>query len=300
MKARAAPAAVPLTGLVAGAGAYLLWGLFPFYFKALATIPPLEIVAWRVVLSVVALVPLLPLGSATAEVRSALADRRTMLPLVAAALLLAGNWLVYVLAVIGGQVLDASLGYFLCPLVMVALGVLVLGERPTGLLLAAVALAALAVLLLMVGLGVVPRVALFLAVSFGLYGLLRKRLPVGAVAGLFLECLLTLPLALLYLGWLAVGPGLAFPTGGRATDLLLLAAGVVTVAPLLLFGIGARRLTLTTVGLLQYIAPSLIFIEGAWLFGEPLSPWRLVSFALIWLALALATLDGLRRGRPRP
>jgi chloramphenicol-sensitive protein RarD len=218
-----------------------------------------------------------------------------MLLLVAAALLLSSNWLVYVLAVVGDQVLDASLGYFLCPLVLVALGVLVLGERLSPLRLAAVALAAAGVLLLIVGLGVVPRIALFLAVSFGLYGLLRKRLPVGPVAGLFLECLLTLPLAVLLLAGLALRGGLAFPTGAIGPDLLLLAAGAVTIAPLLLFGLGARRLPLTTVGLLQYIAPSLMLLEGVWLFGEPLSAWRLASFALIWAALALSTADGLRR-----
>jgi chloramphenicol-sensitive protein RarD len=295
MASRAAPAPAPLAGLAAGAGAYILWGLFPFYFKGVAEFPALEIVAWRVILSVVTLLPLLLLGNAAAEVRQALRERRTMLLLALAALLLAANWLVYVLAVIGGQVLDASLGYFMCPLVMVALGVTVLRERPSGLLLVAVGLAAVAVLVQIVGLGVVPRIALFLAVSFGLYGLLRKRIPVGAVAGLFLECLLVLPFAVLLLAWLAGRHGLAFPTGGTGTDLLLLAAGAVTVAPLLLFGLGARRLSLTTVGLLQYIAPSLIFLEGAFLFGEPLSAWRLTSFALIWAALALSTIDGLRR-----
>jgi chloramphenicol-sensitive protein RarD len=162
---------------------------------------------------------------------------------------------------------------------------------------AAVALVAAALALLVVGLGVVPKVALFLAVSFGLYGLIRKRAAVGAVVGLLIECVLTLPLALALLLWVGLGGGIAFPTGRPGLDLLVMASGAITVAPLVLFGYGARRLPLTTVGLLQYIAPSMIFIEGVWLFGEPLSAWRLAAFSLIWAALALYTADGWRQHR---
>lgn len=286
------------SGLAAGISAYVLWGLFPFYFHLIREIDPLEIVGWRILLSSLTLALLLPIGGQARDMMTALRDRHLMRLLLPAALLLFGNWLAYVLAVTGGHMLDASLGYFMCPLVMVALGVFVLREPLTPLQLAAIALVVAAIALLIVALGVVPKLALFLAVSFGLYGLIRKRAPVGAVVGLLIECLLTLPLALALLLWIGLGDdGLAVPSGRIGLDLLVLASGAITVAPLVLFGYGARRLPLTTVGLLQYIAPSMIFIEGVWLFGEAMSLWRLVAFSMIWAALALYTVDGWRRHR---
>jgi chloramphenicol-sensitive protein RarD len=199
--------------------------------------------------------------------------------------------------VTGGNVLDASLGYFLCPLVNVAFGVLVLKERLTKGQLAAVALAASAVVLLIAGLGIVPKIALFLAISFGLYGLLRKRLPVDPLSALFLECALLLPVALVIAVWLAADGTLRTAEGEPVTLLLLALSGVITVGPLLLFGLGAKRLRLTTIGVLQYIAPTMLFLEGALWFGEPLNPWRLAAFVMIWGALAIYTLDGVLRSR---
>jgi chloramphenicol-sensitive protein RarD len=146
-------------------------------------------------------------------------------------------------------------------------------------------------------LGIVPKIALFLAVSFGLYGLLKKRLPVDALTALFLECALLVPVALAVAFWLHATGNLATTTADAATLLLLLLAGAITVVPLLMFGMGAQRLRLSTVGILQYIAPTMLFIEGVIWFGEPLNPWRLAAFALIWLALAIYTVDGLRRAR---
>lgn len=286
-------------GLAAGVAAYVLWGLFPLYFRLIDELSPVEIVGWRILFSAATLALLLPIGGQARELVAALRDPRLMRLLLPAALLLFGNWFAYVLAVTGGNALDASLGYFMCPLVMVALGVVALGERLNTLQSLAVALVVLAIALLVCAGGVVPKVAIFLAVSFGIYGLLRKRAAVGAVVGLLIECLLTVPLALALLLWVAHRHGLGFPSGRTGLDLLVLVSGAVTVAPLVLFGYGARRLRLSTVGLLQYIAPSMIFVEAVWLFGEPLSSWRLAAFALIWTALALYTLDGLRRPATR-
>jgi chloramphenicol-sensitive protein RarD len=286
-------------GLLCGAGAFVLWGIYPFYFKALAEVPALEIVVHRIVWSTPVLALLLLRGDGWAEVARTVRDWHLLRGLLATTLLIATNWLVYVLAVTGGQVLDASLGYYMCPLVSVVLGVVVLKERLTRVQIMAVGLVALAVVLLIATLGVVPKVALFLAASFGLYGLFRKRLPVAPAAALFLECALLLPVALLLLAWFAGRGELVGPAAAPWTFFLLAMAGVVTVGPLLLFGMGAKRLRLTTVGLLQYITPTMLLVEGVLWFGEALNPWRLLAFALIWAALALYTWEGLRQARGR-
>lgn len=295
------PAAAPVDtreGLLLGAGAFVLWGLYPFYFKALAHVPALEIVAHRIVWSTLVLAVLIQLRREWTAVIQALREPAVRRGLLVTTTLIATNWLVYVLAVTGDQVLDASLGYFMCPLVSVILGMVVLKERLSRVQLLALALVAAAVAMLVVVLGVVPKVALFLAVSFALYGLLRKRLPVPALTALFVECALLLPVAALITAWLAATGGLVLPMDDPWAFFLLTLAGVITAGPLLLFGLGARRLRLSTVGLLQYIAPSMLFFEGVFWFGEPLNPWRLAAFVLIWAALALYTADEWRRSRP--
>jgi chloramphenicol-sensitive protein RarD len=284
-------------GLAIGISAFLLWGLYPAYFRALAHVGPWEIVAHRIVWSTVLLAILLACTTGFSEARAALGARGSLLTLLATTLLILINWLVYVIAVLNGQVLDASLGYFLCPLVVVALGITVLRERLSAPQLAAVLLAAAAVANLVWQQGVVPRVALILAVSFAIYGLLRKRLHVSPATGLFLECLLSLPIAVGLFVWLGWRGEQHFLTESATTDLLLLAAGFVTVGPLLLFNQGAKRLRYTTLGVLQYIAPSMLFLQGWLLFGEPLSFWRLVTFLAIWAALALYSLGSLRGWR---
>lgn len=284
-------------GLLCGAGAFALWGLYPFYFKALAHVPPLEIVVHRVVWSTLLLALLLQLRRGWGEVARALRDSGHRRTLAVTSVLVAANWFAYVLAVTGDQVLDASLGYFLCPLVSVALGVVVLKERLSPAQVAAVLLAAAAVAMLVVALGVVPKMALFLAVTFGLYGLFRKRLPVPPLVALFVECALLVPAAAAILPWAAGEGGPVTPASDLGAFLLLTLAGAVTVGPLLLFGLGAHRLRLSTVGLLQYIAPSMLFVEGVVFFGEPLNPWRLFAFVLIWAALAIYTAEGLRLRR---
>ncbi len=295
--ATAAAARESRIGLIAGVGAFTLWGLYPFYFKALAGTPALEIVAHRIVWSVALLACALPFAGRWRALVNALRTPATLGWLAVTTVLISANWLVYVLAVTGGQVLDASLGYFLCPLVNVALGVLVLKERLTPAQTAAVALAAAAVLVPVWQLGAVPKIALFLAVSFGVYGMLRKRLAVDAATGLLIECVLALPLSAGIVIWLGVSGGLRSPGADGWTWALLLLSGFVTAGPLLLFTMGARRMPLATLGLLQYIAPSMLFLEGALVFGEPVEPSRLAAFVLIWVALALYTADGALRAK---
>ncbi len=284
-------------GLAMGAGAFVLWGIYPFYFKALGHVPPIEIVAHRIFWSTLTLMPLIQLRAAWPAVFAALGDPRLRWGLTATTLLIASNWFAYVLAVTGDQVLDASLGYFLCPLVNVALGVAVLKERLTAAQIVAVGLAAAAVCMLIVALGVVPRLALFLAISFGLYGLARKRLPVDPLSALFLECALLVPAGLAVGFWLGFAGTSRTVEGDPWTLVLLALSGIVTVGPLLLFGMGAKRLRLSTVGILQYIAPTMLFVEGVVWFGEPLNPWRLAAFVLIWTALVIYTVDGILRAR---
>ena len=278
-------------GLLMGAGAFALWGVYPFYFKALAHVSPLEIVAHRIVWSSAVLALLIQLRGGWHLVSGALADRQMRRGLLATTLLIAANWFTYVVAVTSGQVLDASLGYFMCPLVNVALGVIVLKERLTLGQVLAMALAAAAVVMLVLALGIVPKMALFLAVSFGIYGLLRKRLAVDPLTSLFLECALLLPVSLAVAVMLAARGELVTFHADTATLILLWLAGVITVGPLLLFGAGAKRLRLTTMGLLQYIAPTMLFVEGVLWYGEAVHPWRLAAFMLIWLALAVYTAD---------
>ncbi len=285
------------TGLLLGLGAYLMWGFLPIYFKALAEVRPTEIVAHRIVWSAVFLACLMPFRGRTRELVATLRDRRRMAVLALTALIILANWFVYVLAVVSGQVLDASLGYFLGPLVSVSLGVVVLRERLSRVQAAAIALAAFAVLNLMWQLGVVPKIALFLGITFSIYGLIRKRLPVSPVTGLFVECLLTAPVAAGTFLWLGSTTGLAFGHQGAWIDVLLLASGVATAGPLLLFNLGAKRVDYATIGVMQYIAPSMLFLESVLVFGEPLVFWRLVTFVLIWGALAMYTGDALLRAR---
>jgi chloramphenicol-sensitive protein RarD len=280
-----------------GAGAFTLWGVYPFYFKALGHVPPLEIVAHRIVWSTLVLAVIIQLRAAWPAVMATLLDRRLRWGLGATTLLIAANWFVYVLAVTSGNVLDASLGYFLCPLVTVGLGVLVLKERLSLAQTASMALAASAVLLLVVKLGVVPKTALFLAVSFGLYGLVRKRLPVDSTTALFFECALLIPAALAVFVWVGAQGELRTTEDDPWTLFLLALSGIVTVGPLLLFGMGAKRLRMSTIGILQYIAPSMLFIQGALIFHEPLDPSRLVAFLMIWAALVIYTVDGIVRSR---
>ena len=282
------------SGPLAAALAYILWGLFPLYIKLVAHVPVLEIVLHRSLWALVFVLALLALRRQFGWLAPVLRQPRTLAIFGLSALLLGGNWLLYVWAVNNGRVLDASLGYFINPLVNVLLGFVVLHERPRPLQWAAVALAAGGVLWLAAGAGHVPWVSLLLAASFGFYGLLRKTAPLGAIEGLALETLLLGPLAAAALLWLSASGQGHFLQGDGRTDVLLLAAGPATAIPLLLFAYGARRVTLATLGLLQYLGPSIQFVLAVFLYHEPLGASRGVGFALIWAALALYSAESLR------
>lgn len=283
-------------GLGFGLAAYLLWGFLPLYFLLLKGVDPVEIVAQRILWSLALLAVVVPLAGRWPALRAALGNRRLLLQLTASSTLIAVNWLVYVWAVFNGHVLAASLGYFLNPLVNVALGTIFLGERLTRWQAAAVALAALAVAIL----GVEAReglwISLTLALSFGLYGLVRKVAAVESLEGLTIETALLAPFSLAWLAWLGAHGTLAF---GQALDtsLLLVLAGAVTAAPLLLFAAAARRLRYSTMGLLQYLAPSIQFALAITIFGEALRPVQLACFGLIWSACLVYAASGLAAHR---
>jgi len=279
------------SGPVAAAIAYILWGLFPLYIKQIDHLPALEIVLHRSAWSLVFVLGLLVVLRRFAWLGPVLRQPRTLALFLLSALLLGGNWLLYVWSVNTGRVLDASLGYFINPLVNVLLGYAVLHERPRPLQWAAVALAALGVLWLALGVGHVPWVSLVLAASFGLYGLLRKTAALGAMEGLALETLLLAPITGGALAWMLWSGQAAFGKGDMATDLWLLAAGPFTAIPLLLFAVGARRVTLSTLGVLQYLGPSIQFVMGVFLFHEPFTAVRGVGFAFIWAGLLVYTAE---------
>jgi chloramphenicol-sensitive protein RarD len=281
-------------GLAFGLGAYALWGLFPLYFPLLEPAGGLEIVAHRVIWSLVFIALLLTLTRAWLRVRAAVVDRRAMLILVGAAVLISGNWLIFVYGVNSGQVVETSLGYFINPLVSVLLGVVALGERLRAPQWVAVAIAAAGVTVLTVDYGRPPWIALSLAVSFGLYGLLKKLVRVAAAPGLFLETALVAVPAVATLAVLhAQGQGTA-GNAGTGHLLLLVGSGVATAVPLLLFAAATSRIPLSTVGLLQYLTPSMQLAIGVFVYGEPMPALRLVGFAVVWLALAVFTVDSLR------
>ena len=277
--------------------AFLLWGLFPLYWKLLAAVPALEVVAHRTAWGFVAVAAWVTLRGRWADARSVASRPATIARLAGSAVLIALNWLLYVWAVIHDHVVEASLGYFINPLVNVLLGVLVLRERLSRAQRVAVALAAAGVAVLTVGHGRLPWIALALAVSFGLYGLARKTVGADAVVGLLWETGLLAPLAL---GWLASldarGTG-SFGAGHPGASALLALGGAVTAVPLVLFALGARSLPLSTLGLLQYVSPSIQFLLAVLVFREPFTAAHAATFACIWAALGVLSWDLRRRLR---
>jgi chloramphenicol-sensitive protein RarD len=286
-------------GVVYALTAYGLWGLMPLYVKALGRVPPLQIVAHRVVWAAAVLAGLVVVTRELSWLAALRRSPRLVGSFVLSAAVLSVNWLVYVWAVGQGRVVDASLGYFINPLLSVVLGVVVLKERLRPAQWVAVGIAALGVVWLALLAGEVPWVGLTVAASFGIYGLLRKTAAIDALGGLTLETLLLLPLALGYVVYLSFGEGGAFAGGGTSRTLLLLAAGPVTAVPLLAFAAGARRIPLALVGILQYVAPSLQLLLGLVSFGEVLSGRKLAGFTLIWLAVLLYSVEAMtHRARP--
>lgn len=297
--ARPHPDPIDRPGLALGLGAYVLWGLLPLYFPLLDPAGPVEIIAHRVVWSVLFCLVLLTVTRGMSGLRAVLRSRRITATLATAGALIATNWLIYVYAVLGGHTVDAALGYYINPLVTVALAVVVLGERMRPTQWVALGLGAAAVVVITAGMGRLPWIALALALSFGLYALVKNRVgrTVGAAASLTVETAAMTPLALAYLMFLAADDRLTLARGGwHAAGLVAL--GVVTAVPLLLFGGAARRLPLSVIGMLQYLTPTMQFVIALVVFGEEMSAARWVGFALVWAALAMLTIDGVRTGRP--
>jgi chloramphenicol-sensitive protein RarD len=286
-----------VAGLAYAVGAYLWWGLGPLYFKAVGQVPALEVLAHRVVWSVLLLAGLVAFTRHWGAIVAAIKAPRTLIMLLLSTIFITLNWGIFIWAVVADRVLEVSLGYYINPLVSVVLGVLVLKERLTRWQSLAVVLAAAGVLNLALQAAAFPWVSLVLAFSFGLYGLIRKTTPLGSVDGLFLETMLMLPLALgylLFLGWRGEGHFLA---SAPTLDILLFLAGLVTMVPLVWFASAARRLNYSTVGLLQYIAPTSHFLLAVFLFGEVFTPAHALTFACIWTAVAIFTVDTIGRRR---
>jgi chloramphenicol-sensitive protein RarD len=286
------------TGIINATLAFLLWGAFPIYFHALHEVPPGQILAHRVLWSLLFLVIVLTVRRQWKWLPEVIRQPRVIASFAASAFLLSANWLAYIWAVNNGHVIEASLGYFINPLVNIMFGYLVLKERLRGWQWAAIALAALGVAWLTWEAGTVPWIALLLAGSFGAYGLMRKTAKLGALEGLSFETMVLFPLALGYVIWLSLhGDNSFINSSSNATRWLLVAAGPLTAIPLLLFASGARQIPLSVLGLLQYIAPTIQFLLGVWLFQEAFTVVRLVGFVLIWSALALYAAEGLWRKR---
>ncbi len=261
---------------------------------------PVEVLANRIVWSLILMTVVLTWRAQWFWLGAAVRSGRVMASFVASALLLSVNWITYIWAVSNGHVVDASLGYFMTPLINVALGTFLLGERPRRAQWIALGLAASGVVWLTASAGTLPWIGLALALSFGAYGLLRKVAVLGALEGLTLETLILAPAAVVAMAWWWGSGPTSFPGPDLATDAWLLGLGPATTVPLLLFAAAARRLSLTTLGLFQYVSPTIQFFLGIWLFHEPLTAGRLAGFACIWAALALYSFDGWRRRMPPP
>ncbi len=285
-----------LHGLAGALGAFTLWGVFPLYFKMVDYVPVLEIMANRIIWSLVLVLLILAFTGRLKTLAKTALNKRSLVWFTATTLLIGVNWVTFVWAVTSDMVLEASLGYYINPLVNVMLGMLFLGERLNKAQSLAIGLAVVAVLLLTVRLGVVPWVSLVLAFSFGFYGLLRKKIPTESTVGLAMETGILTPICLIYVGYLAY-TGTGGAGGGfydTQTNLLLAGLGFVTAIPLILFSFGAQRLRLSTVGLLQYIAPTIQVFLAIYVFGETFTQDRFIAFALIWVGLIIYTWDGIK------
>lgn len=289
----------PIGGILASAAAFLIWGLSPVYWKCLTEVPATEIILHRILWSFLLMVPLLALQRRWGEFARAVTHLPTLGMLVVSALLVGANWFIYIWAVNNGHILQASLGYYINPLVNVLLGMVFLKERLRRSQVLALGLAAIGVLYLTLSHGVFPWVALSLAISFGVYGLIRKVAPVAPLPGLAVETLvLSVPAGLLLLNLHQTGQG-TFMQMGLGTDLLLAGTAPLTAVPLLLFTLGARKITLTTLGFIQYLGPTGMFLLGVWAYGEPFSHVQAITFALIWAALGIFTADMVAQHRKR-
>jgi chloramphenicol-sensitive protein RarD len=284
-------------GLPYALGAYLIWGVLPIYLRLVHHVPPFEFVGWRVVFTLPFCLALIAFRRQAGAVKTALTQPRTLMTLTASALLIGANWLIYIWAIQRGHVLASSLGYYINPLANVLAGTLFLGERLSRRQWLAVALAAIGVTILAFGALDMLGISLSLAATFCGYGLVRKLAPVEAIPGLTVETLLLLVPGLLLIASFAASPTGSAMSGDLVTDLLIAASGIVTGLPLVLFATAARRMDYSSLGFVQFLSPTLVFLEGLLLFHEPLRPVQLASFGFIWLAIGLFVIDLFARRR---
>lgn len=287
------------SGLIAGLIAYTLWGVFPVYFKIVQDVAPLEVLIHRIIWAVPFGALILAARHQWPEVRQAFRHRTMLLWLIASAICITINWTIYIWAVQNGRIFESSLGYYINPLMYVLVGVWLFGEKLSGLQIAAVVFAFVGVTVLTISGGEFPWVALSLAVLFTAYGVIRKRVVIGAMPGLFVETAVLLPFAAGYLLWLIAFDQSEFVTQGGSMRALLVLAGPVTVMPLLLFAVAARRLTMTTIGFMQFLAPTLQFFAGIY-YGEQLTTAHWICFSLIWIAVILFSTDAVIANKKNP
>ncbi|SHH32253.1 EamA family transporter RarD [Marivita hallyeonensis] len=285
-------------GVLALIAACTIWGLSPLFYKALSDVPPLEVLAHRTLWSLVFFAGVLILQGRLSALFAAVTDGRSWRIVILASMMISVNWFLFIWSIQVGRATESSMGYYIFPLVAVLIGRLVLGETLSRAQWVAVSLAAGAVLMLTIGLQVLPWISLVLATTFGVYGLVKKRLDMGPVVSVTAEVLILTPLAVAWLIHLHTGAGGAFG-GDLAHSALLIASGPMTALPLILFSYGARRLAMSTVGIVQYINPTLQFICAVAIFGEPFGTVHLAAFALIWAALAIYSTSAIRQDKAR-
>ena len=281
-------------GVLCALGAYVFWGVIPVYFKAVESVSPLEILAHRVVWSVVLLFAIIFYARLWGKLLAVLSDSRTIKLLISSSLFVSANWLIFIWAISNNRILETSLGYFINPLVSVFFATIFLGERLRPVQLLAIFIAFCGVLNQLISFGSLPLVAIGLAVSFAFYGLIRKKISIDPIIGLCVETSLLLPVALAYLFWLNSQGEMSFMYSGKINTGLLLLAGIVTAFPLVLFAAAANRLSLTSLGIFQYVAPSISFILAVFIYHEPFGLTQIVTFSLIWIAVCLFCYEAIR------
>jgi len=285
-------------GLIAGLIAYTLWGILPVYFKLVGSVSSTEVLLHRIIWAIPFGALIIHLRRQWPDVANALKHRQVLIWLTITAVLIAVNWYVYIVAIQTDRIFQASLGYYINPLIFVVAGVFVFGEKLRGMQTGAVVLAAIGVLVLTFSGGEFPVISLFLGTSFTIYGVVRKRIVIGAMPGLFIETLVLVPIAMIWLGWMFGNGQAEFGYAGPGITGLLLLAGPITVVPLLMFAIAAKRLSLTTVGFMQFLAPTMQFATAVY-YGEALTLPRLICFACIWAAVILFSTDAIKNSRRR-
>jgi len=281
-------------GLIAGLIAYTLWGILPVYFKLVGSVSSTEVLLHRIIWAIPFGALIIHLRRQWPDVANALKHRQVLIWLTITAVLIAVNWYVYIVAIQTDRIFQASLGYYINPLIFVVAGVFVFGEKLRGMQTGAVVLAAIGVLVLTFSGGEFPVISLFLGTSFTIYGVVRKRIVIGAMPGLFIETLVLVPIAMIGLGWMFGNGQAEFGYAGPGITGLLLLAGPITVVPLLMFAIAAKRLSLTTVGFMQFLAPTMQFATAVY-YGEVLTLPRLICFGCIWIAVVLFSIDAVRK-----